>query len=242
MDRAAFQKIKLCQQQDKYLVSGYIKQIQSILPHEENSYFIIDLLVQSLILLYFYKTLDSKILTDDEQSQLMQMLEQQTNNKFKELMMEKWFNLVYKAFKEDIPETEFKNEVFDKKNILILIHTQNNNVVGGYTSFGLNSFAKEGQGIKDDDVFILSIRSSKGHKPGISYINEGIRNRGLSHPSDLLCIFENPTGETIFALNKDRYFYAYLETVCVSFTKQDYLFGETRCITRIDDIEIFQMI
>ena len=65
MSQSAFQKVKACSQRDKDIVYGYIKIIQSILPHEQNSYFIIVQLIQNLILLYFHNKIDSKLLTDD---------------------------------------------------------------------------------------------------------------------------------------------------------------------------------
>ena len=125
-----FRKAKYCNQRDKDTVYGYIKQIQAILPFEANSYFTIVQLIQDLILLYFYQILDTKILTDEDQSNLFEMLRNQTNDKFMKLLTytSVSFNLIYESSKESLDREKFVSTVYEKKNILIIVHSRNNNI------------------------------------------------------------------------------------------------------------------
>ena len=84
---AQFYRLRHCNQRDKNIVNGYVKRMQKMFPTEENSHFIIDLLIQNLILLFFHKTMDSKILTDDEQSEFFQLLQENANDEFRKLLM-----------------------------------------------------------------------------------------------------------------------------------------------------------
>ena len=65
-NRFDLKKVQKISQREKDIVYGYIKQIQTIFPWKENSYYIIAQLIQDLCLLYFHTFINTKILTDNE--------------------------------------------------------------------------------------------------------------------------------------------------------------------------------
>ena len=252
-----FQRVKYCEQKDKDIVYGYIKTVQSIFPHTENPYFIIDLLIQNMILLYFHKSMESKILTDNEQYKLFEMLQQCTNDKFKALLRAKSFDLIYQMdndAKTKWDRVGFIDKVYDKENIFILVHTKNNNAIGAYTSVGWNKSAKDGQndykdtrnGRKDSDAFIFGIRSCKGYKPQLSYIKHDLSEYVLIHHQDWVCLFGNERGYVILGSimdDSEASIYAYNQNEHLTFTENDYLFGADGSGTQeIRSFEIYQIV
>ena len=183
MAQSTFQKIKSCNQRDKDIVYGYIKRVQTILPHEQNPYFIIVQLIQNLILLYFHNRIDSKLLTEDEQYKLFKLFRDNARPKFLELLRSKSLKVIFESSAEDMNTKECIEKVYGKQNILVLIHSGNNNICGGYTSNGW----PEGSGhayIADKHAFIFSIRSCKGYEPKISYVKASHEHMALRVYSD----------------------------------------------------------
>ena len=238
-----FHSLKYCNQQDRDIVNGYVKGIQSILPHEQNSFFIIDKLILKLILLYFHKIFESKILTDDEQLKLLELLQQHTKDKFRSLLLSKSFNLIYEASKAKADKTEFIDKVYDRENILLLIETANDNVIGGYTCKGWNKSLEPGQGVIDDDVFVFGIRSSQEYEPQISYVKQNDGKETLHHTHSWIFLFGNEMGQVIFGIHKDGAVCAYSPEERLSFTEGDYLFGSTVVEeVQMNHLEVFEMI
>ena len=91
-----------------------MKIMQPLLPHEENSYFIIDQLIQNLILLYFYNRIHSKILTNDEQSKLFELFGKNTNDKFKQLLRNKSLKLIFESSGYKMNRHKCVDKVYDK--------------------------------------------------------------------------------------------------------------------------------
>ena len=240
MAQDQFQRVKHCDQKTKDIVNGYVRRMQLILPHQENPYFIIDQLIQTLILLFFHKLMDSEILTEDEQCKLFQLFEQNANDKFKALSMTRSFNLIYKTSNCRENREEFVNEVYDKGNIIVLIHTENNNVIGGYTSIGWNKSAKQDDCVVDDDAFIFGIRSCKGYQPQLSYIKHDTSKCALSHDNIWICLFGDELANVTLGIIYDDV-YAYDQKIHLTFTDDYYLFGEITVNTDIASVEIYQI-
>ena len=74
MADADFKQVKRISQRDKDTVYGYLKQIQSLFPSETNTYYTIVHLIHDLILLHFRVLIDAKILTEEEQFKLLEMI------------------------------------------------------------------------------------------------------------------------------------------------------------------------
>ena len=160
MSQIEFQKVKACNQRDKDIVYGYIKMVQSILPHEQNSYFIIVQLIQNLILLYFHQRMDTKLLTDKQQHKLFQLFEDNAKDEFIQLLTNKSLKLIFKSSGEKMNAQKCIDKVYDKKDILVLVHSLNNNIFGGYTSVG---WSKESQNagtsrwVMDENAFRFNL-------------------------------------------------------------------------------------
>ena len=60
-------------QRDKDIVYGWIKQVQTVFPMDNSHYTIVQL-IQDLILLFFHIAMDTKILTDEEEKKLFEMV------------------------------------------------------------------------------------------------------------------------------------------------------------------------
>ena len=245
MAQQQFQNLKYCHQRDKDIVNGYIKDVQCILPYEENSFFIIDKLVQNLILLYFHQILNSKILTGEEEAKLLQLLEHHTNNEFKTLLMQKSFNLIHTASRDTANSTQFINNVYDKQNVIILVHTKNNNVVGAYTAKGWSKSLKHAHGSIDNDVFIFGIRSNRGYEPQLSYIKHNSGRETIRHvDKSWIFLFGNEKGMVIFGLNSRKTACTYRQSLRFGFIERDYLFGIDRDPAEVPmkHLEVFEMI
>ena len=151
--RLPFDRIKRIKNKDKCLVWGYLRTSnQSSIPES----------IISVILLFYYNTIDTSILNDQECETLLKLFE--SENKFKDLGNYS-YKLVYKRSRDGYEGKHFKDKVHDKQNVLCLISIQNGNVFGGYTATG---WPKSGDGtIIDEKAFIFSIRSSAKYAPAI---------------------------------------------------------------------------
>ena len=155
MATISFQKVKKIPQRYKDIVYGWIKDIQSIFPCD-NPYFTIVQLVQDLCLLYFSAIIDTQILTDNEQMILYDMVNKQLNNKYHS----EWV-LLFRASRDGFKRDEFYSKCDNKKNVICVTHSEQNNVFGGYTSVNLaKSRLPFNDTIYEDDpsAFIYRVR------------------------------------------------------------------------------------
>ena len=158
-----FERVKKINQKYIDVVFGYTRKCQALLP-SNNIYYHIHESIQYSILLFFYTTMESNILYDQEIDELLTMFEQQ--NKFKELGDSYAYNLLYASYRDGIGEKIFKEICHNKGNLLCLIETKKSrgwrgNVYGGYTSKGWNGNKQGCQ--SDDKAFIFSIRSNRSY-------------------------------------------------------------------------------
>ena len=95
--------------------------------------------------------------------------------------------MIYKRTRDGYAANDFTDRVNGKKNILCIIHTDSDNVFGGYTQKGFNKNG-DTEDTKDLKAFLFSIRSSKNYPPRIFNPNKTrcqVRNDGGS----LYCMF-----------------------------------------------------
>ena len=154
-----FQKVKKITQRNKDIVYGYIKRAGKMFLSEENPYYTIVQLIQDICLLYYRPMIDTKILTDDEQTQLMEMVE-----KHRQIMSD-WV-LLFRASRDGITKQDFYKKCNKHNNTICIIHTPHNNVFGGYTSITYNkskadSYDADDEYDSDPTAFVYKIRSNK---------------------------------------------------------------------------------
>lgn len=160
-----FERVKHIRNTLKDTVFGYIRESQSILPSNK-SYYQIPELVQHTILLFYYQQIESSILDNIEKDKLLSLFDEQ--NKFEEVGNSYSYQMIYSSVEHGDGEKTFKSLCHNKRNLLCLIHSKDNNVFGGYTSSGwtddVNNYS---HGLYDDKSFVFSIRSNKGYDPAI---------------------------------------------------------------------------
>ena len=182
MFQLPFYTVKKINSKPKNIISGYINEAQ-LLWKSVNPYYRIPKSIQYTILLFYYDTIKSSILTDIECNHLVELFEQ--HDKFNDLGSFS-YNLIYKCSIDGWDEKKFKSEVHNKSNILCLIHTLNNNVFGGYTSTGWRKGRKKSND-NDDKAFIFNIRSCCGYPSGIYNAKKG--HESLRVQPGYICMF-----------------------------------------------------
>ena len=159
ISRIDFKRIQRIRQSQKDIVYGFIKEVQPPLPSETNSYYIIPQLIQDLCLLFFDFFIKSEILTDDEKDSFLRLLE--SNNKF---IGAEWNLLYRKSTHKNFNDEEFVKKIYEnKRNIIFIVESTKNKVLGGYSSVGW----KSGGGLgpsgavynHDAEAFVFGIRA-----------------------------------------------------------------------------------
>ena len=158
-----FEKIKHIHSKYKFTVTGYIRNVKiSEIPES----------IILVILLFYYNTIESSILTDDECHKLLSLFE--TENVFKNLGNYS-FKLLFQGTRD-----KFKSKTFfencNKKHTLCIIHTPQNNVFGGYTSLPWQTTNGSVKYETDSSAFVYSIRLNKQVNPKIFRV----KKNGLS--------------------------------------------------------------
>ena len=162
--------------------SGYVrtesKKLNIIIPKE---------LIMIIVLFYTLK-IKSKILNDNEQCKLYDMICKQLNKK-----AINW-NLIYRGSDDGFGYKEFWNKCNKINSVIIVIETKNKkNVFGGYTS---KYFEKNKNGyfeyINDENAFIYSIRchnKDKKYKSQIFPIRKNHSQYALASYPSRLCVW-----------------------------------------------------
>lgn len=189
------EKVKCIDQETRDIVFGFLKEAQESLLPSNSNYHNIAINIQHICLLYFRDGIDSKILTVKETNTFFDLLHE--NNKFLSRKYS-YFRLIHR-FSTTSSDSEnklnyesFIKYCFDKKNLLILIHTDTNNIFGGFTSIGWNSNDKDIETTKyykDKKAFMFLIRSNFGYKPYLANIRFGYQKFAIAINKPFYCIF-----------------------------------------------------
>ena len=161
MAEADFKQVKSISQREKDIVYGYLKQIQSLLPSESNSYYTIVQLIQDLILLYSRISIDTKILTDAEQVKLLEMVYNHLdNNKYPR---NEW-KLLFRGSRDGYHRNNFYSKCDNKSDTICIIQSPEGNVFGGFTSLKWIKVGSSGRSGHEYDelAFVYHLRR-KGH-------------------------------------------------------------------------------
>ena len=147
------------------MVTGFIKDAQTLFP-SDNPYYNIVELIQHLIMLYFDQMFESKSLNDDEKDKLLQLLH--ADDKY--IANCSW-ELIYESQKDALTMDIFIDKVYNIPNVLLLIKTDDDTIFGGYTKTGWIESMKDNQGwIPDKDAFVFYLQSPKYYQPFISNV------------------------------------------------------------------------
>ena len=185
--RMDLRKVKKIRQRDKDIVYGYIKIAQLLFRDApDNPYYIINQLIQDLCLLYFHLFIESKILSDNEIDSFMKLLRDNDKPEFDHYE----YKLIYRSSRDGLGKLICENKVYGKKNILMIVESEGNNVCGGYTLTGWETGKKLNYSTtKDSKAFLYNIRSSKGYKPCISNVKDDCIDSALAYYDLCYCSF-----------------------------------------------------
>ena len=146
-------------QKYKDIVFGFLNKIQSTLP-KDNPYYNIVPLISHLILLYYYHTFESLILSNEQQEIFKNLFD--TNNK--KIINNAW-NLIFRASRDGFKREQFIKKVHGKPHIIVLVHAEQDDIFGVYTSTGWSEPAPESQYSEDKHAFVFQLKSSKSMEP-----------------------------------------------------------------------------
>ena len=162
-----FEKVKHIQGKYKDIISGFIRALR-ILEIPES--------VQLIILLFYYNTIESSILKDDESNKLLTLFEKE--NVFKGIRNYS-YRLLFRGTRDGFKTKTFY-EKCNKKHTLCIICTPENNVFGGYTSIPWKRKDKNGIYISDASAFIYTVRNKNDSQPKVFPITNNGKN-AISH-------------------------------------------------------------
>eukprot|EP01084_Bolivina_argentea_P030484 56471_1 len=153
----------------KLLVDGYIRDINKSM----NNASIIPSCVNNICLKFYCLVhIDSEILNHSEANILLTLLNE-SNKKIGSK-----FKLIYRASRDGWSGDDFYNYCYNKSKTMIIIHTDSDNIFGGYASKAW----KRGGGYKpDDNAFLFLIRSSKNYKPQIFDLRPHSKQYAIEH-------------------------------------------------------------
>ena len=195
-----FDKVKRIKPSIKCMVFGYIRNCQALLPTSA-AYYQIPKIAKHIILLFYYSSIESQILTDTECDELCKLF--QENNKFSDLGQFE-YNLIYASYNDGIGEKIFREKCHEKENILCIWKTSKKaneymsskqvevidavNIWGGYTSTGWGDLGtKYSKNEQDKNAFLFTIRSSQNYPAQI--FNCIHPNRALTNQRQYYGIF-----------------------------------------------------
>ena len=177
----SYERIKHIPLRFTVIVTGYIREYEAL----KNSPSIPES-VQLIVLLFYFNPLNSSILTDVECGKLLSLFD--SKGKFKDLGTYS-YNLIYRSSINGGKEKDFKDRVHGKGNVLCLLHTEEDNVFGGYTSCGWDITDEYCTTHRDDKAFLFSIRSIKGYEPAIFDVVNAFD--ALRNQKEFVCMFGN---------------------------------------------------
>ena len=226
---AELKVVKTIGQKEKDIVYGYIKPIQAMFP-PDNPYFTIDQLIQDLCLLYYRTVIDTEILTNTEQTTLIEMINNHTNNKYNP-----HWKLLFRGSRDGLKRNDFYKKCNGKSNTICIIQSPQNNVFGGFTSLKLLKL--RGGQATDITAFVYLIRSNGQLKAQLFPVQNGGKD-AIQYYYDGYLSF-GPYGEAIF-MGADNCGHAcYKQSVEYNLAKYQLNGTETRF--EPVELELFQM-
>eukprot|EP01084_Bolivina_argentea_P132708 234190_1 len=154
-------RLKLIGDRYKIVAIGYIRQFQATVSRNV----IIPALIQHAIILYYASTLNSTILKTKEEDRFLSLLK--NVEKLKHLNGCYTWNKIYQASIDGYSLANFREKCHNHPNLMCFIHTDTDNVFGGYTSTGWHGDISKFGNMHDTKSFLFLIRSSSEYKPEI---------------------------------------------------------------------------
>eukprot|EP01084_Bolivina_argentea_P119291 211526_1 len=230
-------KVKYMDQKVVNLVFGYLRNAESILP-QNNNYYNIASIIKHFCLLYYRDAMNSEILTTIEQKTFFDLLYEHNKFGFNEYGYLLW-KLIYRGSKDGFSYDSFVKHCFNKKDIVCIIQTTNNNCFGGYTCVGYqgDGLNEDTKFIKDKKAFMFLVKSSFNYPPIIAPIKFGYERFAIATCKPYYCIFGS--GWDCYC-SAEKYGNTYIASYKFP-TVGKYLNGPKTGHFYIKEIEVFQL-
>ena len=111
-----------------------------------------------LCILFYGQQFDSSMLTTSEINILLKLVNDKKNNK---KSLGYYWKLLYRATRDGWSTNNFHKKIDTYSNTILLVHTEHNNIFGGFTSLTWN---KKYGWQSDKKAFLILIRSSKNYE------------------------------------------------------------------------------
>ena len=174
--------------------------------------------------------IDSLILNENEKEIFIKLMNKSNKNIGNE------FELIYRASRDGWDASNFHKKCDGKMRTIHLIHTETDNIFGGYSS---KVWQNGGGWQSDENAFLFLIKSSnKKYKPDIFNINLQYTSYALYHASTVMCRFGG--GADLFiSSNCNQYKNSYTEQDCFDMPTTNYLNGDIEQYFKVKQYEIF---
>ena len=224
-----FERIKHINDKYLHIVFGYIHNIQTKEIPES---------IKLVILLFYYSTLESSILRDNECDKLLSLFEQE--NVFKHLRNYS-YKLLFRGTRDGFKTKTFY-EKCNKKHTLCIIYTPQKNVFGGYTSIPWNRIdGSSTKYLSDPSAFIFKIRSEDEFNPKIFPVENNGKD-AIGHDEDYFMTFcDHGEGFYCWQPEGSQMLTYATEYECLEYNLKEYeLNGNVGPFTPLE-IEVFQL-
>ena len=225
-----FDRIKCIDDETKMITFGYIRTIYTNQQIPEA--------VQCIVLLFYARHLDSEILTDAETKTLLDLFEK--HDKFTELG-NFYYDRIFHGLEDGFRAQTFVEKCHNHPNILVIIHTKDENVFGFYTSKGwegeLSPALKHAH---DKKLFLFLIRSTNPkYKPLIASSRINGWRRGLASYHGYFCYLS----DCLWLSNECNCKGYSKVTDCVKYygLPTDSYLNADKPVFNVADLEVFQL-
>eukprot|EP01084_Bolivina_argentea_P173854 301161_1 len=176
----SFEKINRINQRTKDIVFGFIRHINKSVSADNTPP-----LIKYLCVLFYYASIESNILTSKEIQNFEELFYNYHKTKHLLQITHEW-KLLFRGSMHGFTDVKFNKIVPNNQNIVVIIHSSDNNVFGGYSKTGYDSIFKHST---DSNAFLYLLRSSKGYKPQIFDIKSRDVKSAVYTASSYICCF-----------------------------------------------------
>lgn len=237
-----FEKAKDVPTTIKFVVCSFLRSEIGTLSSDDSNrnHYYEQSVINNLISLYLkaMKVFDSLILTADEQCILMDMLNNQTNNKFKY----EW-ELLFRATEHGFKRDDFYRKCEQIPNTICVIKANKSRVFGGFTCSGWFKLKqiRYNKQKKDPSAFIYSIiRSQEKCHVEIFPVQDGKDINATTY--DPVAYLSFGTNGNAFYIHSGIYSYGMTGTKCKDYNLEAYRLNGNHTDFNPKEIEVFRLL
>ena len=148
------------------------------------------------------------------------------------------WKLIYRASTDGLDEKTAKSKYENKMNLVAFIHTENDNIMGGYTSVGWKPASTvNGHYYRDEEAFVFNVRSSESYEPILRNAIKEKCDKAMFSRAHYYLIWDGVIYINGSSNNVELYDYKVFNS-CPT----DYYFNGGTSSEKVKDIEVFQLL